>query len=183
MLRAVGQSPVTTITASSPRQVILAQAEFQDTLKRMQTRGWHWNTLLTTSPAPDGSKNINVPSTYLSVDVSPYGSDRCLDIIKVDTLLFNVTDDTDEFDSTLELSVVIERSLAEVPQAFYEWAVAEASRLFHAATHGDATRDRELRADEQNARALARKEEFRTKDANALRNSTAVRRNTYRFPY
>ncbi len=182
MLRAVGQTPVTSITASSPRQVLLAQAEFAAVVKRIQTSGWHWNTLRTTSPAPDGSSNITVPSTYLSVDVDPYGSDRCEDIIKVGDLLFDRGNDTDEFSSTLEILAVVERALADIPDAFYEWMVAEASRRFHASTHGDPARDRELRSDEQVARGAARKEEFRTRDANRLTNSKVIRRHTFQYP-
>ena len=182
MLRAVGQTPVTSITATSPRQVLLAQAEFAAVVKRIQTSGWHWNTLRTISPAPDGSSNINVPSTYLSVDMDPYGSDRCLDVIKVGTLLFDRGNDTDEFSGTLEILAVVERDLADIPDAFYEWMVAEASRRFHASSHGDPKRDRELRADEQVARGAARREEMRTRDANRLHNSRAIRRNTFKFP-
>jgi len=180
ILRAVGTSPVTAITASSPRQVLLAQAEWQATLKRMQSVGWHWNTLRTISNDPDPvTKQIALPGTYLGVDVDPLGCDRELDVVKVSGVLFDRANDTDEFDSTLELIATIERPIDEIPQTFYEWAVAEATRRFHSATHGDPKRDRELRSDERDARAMARAEEMRTFDANALRYNKAVARRTY----
>lgn len=182
MLRATGQAPVTAITATSPRQVLLAQAEFLSTVKKIQTIGWHWNTLRTISPAPDGSGQITVPNTYLGVDTDPIGADRCENIIMVGLELFDIRNDTNVFSSTLELEVIVERTLAQIPNSFMEWIIAEATRRFHAATHGDGGRDRELRSDEATARSQARAENMRTSDSNALRHNRTIRRHTYKFP-
>ena len=184
MLRAVGQVPVTSITASSPRAVLLAQAEWQAAMKEIQTMGWHWNTILTISNEPDGvTSQISLPSSYLHVDVDPQGCDRTRDIVQVSGILYDRENDTDEFDSTLELLAVIERPIDEIPEVFYQWMVKKATRRFHAATHGDPQRDRQLRADEEEARAAARTDEMRTRDGNALKRKMATLRNTHKYYY
>ena len=184
MLRAVGQTPVTTITASSPRAVLLAQAEWQAAMKEIQTMGWHWNSLLTISNEPhEVTSHISIPSEYLAVDVDPNGCDRDRDIVKVSDILFDRENDTDEFSSTLELLAIIERPIEEIPEAFYQWMVKRATRRFHAATHGDPGRDRELRADEEEARAAARADEMRTRDGNSLKRKMATLRRTHKYNY
>ncbi len=166
ILQSVGTRPVTALTASSPVDVLLAQQLFADTTRQRQLHGYSWNRIYTDTADPDGSNNIVIVSSWLRVDSR--GVDALEDVVKVDTLLFDRLNDTLEFDSSLEVTVLIERTLAEIPEDFIEWIIAEASRKFQAIQQGDARRDSQLRADERDAKSIAMVGELRNVDANIL---------------
>lgn len=164
ILGKVGTSPVTAISASSPPDVLLAQSLFLEVLKDRQAEGYYWNTLYTTTPDPDGSGVITVSSSWLSVDTR--GANRNTHVVQVGLELFDVENDTNVFDGALEVIVIVERDLSDVPHTFVGWVIAEAARKFQAIQVGDSQRDQQLRADEMEAKAKAMADDISDADVN-----------------
>lgn len=182
ILQAVGTRPwVGAISSTSPLDVQLAQQMFNDTMRQRQLKGYQWNRIATETAAPDGSNEIVIVSTWLRVDTR--GADAFRDVVKIDTKLYDRDNDTFEFTQASGLKVValVERTLAEIPEAFIEWIIAESARKFQAVVQGDATRDRQLRADEMDAKAIAMTEELRNVDANILNGTGPARNAVFRL--
>ena len=178
ILQSVGTRPVTAISASSPADVLLAQQLFSDVTRERQLRGYHWNRIYTETGDPNGSNEIVLDSTWLRVDTR--GTDAHRDVVKIDTKLFDRDEDTYEFSGKLDVTVLVERSLAEIPEDFIEWIIAEAARKFQAIQQGDARRDQQLRADEIAAKRIAMAGELRNVDANILNGYGGARNAVYR---
>jgi hypothetical protein len=178
ILQSVGTRPVTTLLATSPVDVLLAQQIFSDVTRERQLHGYHWNRIYTKTVAPDVSGFIAVSSTWLRVDTR--AEDSITDVVKVGLQLFDRINDTNVFTSALKVTVLVERALTDIPEEFIEWIIAESSRKFQAIQQGDARRDGQLRGDERDAKAIAMTGELRNVDANILNGYGPARSATHR---
>ena len=104
MLGHIGESPVNSITNTSalPISAVTAISVLDETSREVQSEGWHFNIEDEVTLSPDGNGNINLSDDILEIDAT----DITIDIVQRGSTLYDRTDNTDIFDSDLEVTLI-----------------------------------------------------------------------------
>jgi hypothetical protein len=171
MLGSIGQTPVNTLDASGIPDVTRALRYLREALLDVQARGWSWNTdkNYELQPNPDGL--IVIPTGALEVDPS----DKSVTVVvrrnpNTDNLsLYNVDDQTFEFDEAVEVDIIWGFAFEDIPQAARTYVAIAASRKFQAQTVSSGVLDGFNQADEDAAWRRLDRMERRVRDTNSFR--------------
>lgn len=130
MLRAIGESPINTLTDSGNVDAELAHQTLETTSRTVQERGWYWNTMegLTLSVNPQTGE-IALPRNCLKVDT--VGQDQCdYPVVQRGRRLFNKKTNTYSFPKALKVDLVEFLTFEELPQAARTYITYSSVRKF-----------------------------------------------------
>ncbi len=129
MLAGIGESPVNTVDDNGVVDAVLARMQLRATMRRVQERGWHWNTdpgLVLPRTFPEGF--VNVPPNTLKVD--PTGPDKGLDIAQRGTRLYDRRKHTYSFEQSLTVNLISLLPFDEMPEAGRQFVALSSARKF-----------------------------------------------------
>lgn len=155
ILKACGQRPPSAagLETGSYTMVGNAEAVLDEASRKIQARGWFFNTRREVELTPDGSDNIAEPTGALSVvPRRDYASRR---IARINGLLFDVDNNTDEFDGPVTVDYVFEATFSEIPSVIADYIVAEAAIEFNVRFVKNLIIDQNLRIRRAEAKTIA----------------------------
>lgn len=166
MLRAIGESPINTVSDSGNVDAELAQQTLETISRTVQERGWYWNTMegLTLSVNPITGE-IALPRNCLKVDT--VGEDnRNYPVAQRGRRLFNKKTNSYKFDKALKVDLVEFLTFEELPQATRTYITYSAIRKFQEDRVGSDTLAKFQIEDEKAAWAAMLNAESEARDAN-----------------
>jgi hypothetical protein len=128
MLEAVWESPVSTLEVSGIASVALAKRVLDESLRSIQSRGWHFNTDLDLTLTPDVNGELALPANTLRVD--SYGDDKDRDVAHRGTRLYDRDDHTYVFTKPIQVEIVYLLEFEECPQCVRTYVALMAERVF-----------------------------------------------------
>ena len=141
ILEVIGQSPVNSLRNQSDLDVSTARRMLAGENKRVQSKGWGFNTEENSELTPDAFSGVIAYShSYL----------RMLDPQSLTTYVnrsgrvYDTVARTDRFTASIFVDLVVARSLAEMPVCFRELIVCTAATRFNSSRFGDPDIARDL---------------------------------------
>lgn len=175
MLAGIGESPVSSVDDNGVVDAVLARMQLRATSRRVQERGWHWNTdpgMVLPRTFPDGF--INVPANTLKVDsTSP---DQDVDVVQRGTRLYDRRSHTYSFETALTVNLVSLLPFNELPEAARQFITIASARKFQEDRVGSTESSGFNRRDELMAWSALCDAEAETADYNVLSDSYSVAR-------
>nr|WP_294850041.1 hypothetical protein [uncultured Sphingomonas sp.] len=174
MLMSIGQAPVNTLAVSGIKDVNIAKAELTKVSRRIQSRGWNWNTDEAYELSPDIDGVIAVPTGALKLDAS----DNFTNIVqrrhptKNVMALYNRDERTFEFASPVPVKIVWGFAFEDLPETARAYVATSAGRKFQSRVIGSQILDRFQAEDEATAWVLLEREERASRDTNMFRGSS-----------
>lgn len=178
MLLSIGQAPVSTLSVTGIKDVNIAKAELTKVSRRVQSRGWNWNTDDDYELLPDADGYVKVPSEALKVDASdPYTN---LVVRRHDTkgpCLYNRDERSFLFPrgKAVKVSVVWGFGFEDLPETARCYIATSAGRKFQSRVIGSQILDRFQAEDEQRAYILLEREERASRDTNLFRRNAGLK--------
>ena len=111
LLTTIGEQPVNTLTGNQVTDVTIAQDVLNEVNREVQAQGWHFNTEQQVPLVRDASNHVNIPADTARIDVREY------DVVVRSGKLFNLTDRTYEFSSTIKADIVYYQDFDDLPEA------------------------------------------------------------------
>lgn len=176
ILRASGEYPVSTLTITGSNDVTMAIQVLDEATIHAQLPGLNCNTIYT-SVSPDSSGRILIDNNTISIDTRDVDMGRnVVQRGRNPTYLFDVDNDTDQFEIGTSIKVRIVKNLAfeDLPTADQFMVVDVASRSYQMATVGDVNQDRILQEMSIMSRALGRAANMRSLDGGFTRNTKSA---------
>jgi hypothetical protein len=179
MLRTIGESPVSTIEDNGVIDAVTARQQLRNTSRRVQARGWHWNTekaLVLVRSFPEGE--VKVPANTLKVDT--VGPSAGVDVTLRGNRLYDRTKHTFAFDTSLTVDLVAFLRFEELPENARQYITIAASRKFQQDTVGSDTLSNFNLRDELMALVALQDEEAANADYNIFTGDPTVTGMIYR---
>lgn len=129
LLDTIGESPINKIEDDGLVDAVKARAQLRNTSRRVQAKGWHWNTdpaLVLPRSFPSGE--VRVPLNTLKVDT--VGPSAGIDVVQRGVRLYDRQRSTYSFDGPLTVSLVTMLPFEELPEAARQYITLSASRSF-----------------------------------------------------
>tara|TARA_Y100000589_G_scaffold307047_1_gene322329 strand:- start:5994 stop:6626 length:633 start_codon:yes stop_codon:yes gene_type:complete len=179
MARRLGKHPPAGLDTGGNSLQAQLERVLDDASNSVQSEGWFWNTKHNITVTPTGSKiQVNQLENVADIGVSPIyatifhvdtdGTDSNVNVVRNGDYLYNLTDNTDTFTSSIKLTYTYKREFENVPEAFQSWIIALASFNYNRHYIGDKSSDGALQVEMQDARRQATREEIRSADVNVL---------------
>lgn len=135
MLATIGESPVNTLEDNGVVDAVLARAQLTAMSKRMQAKGWHWNTDKDFRLAPSfPSKEIKVPRNTLRIDTT--GSSAGVDVVLRGQRLYDRRKHTFQFDQALVVDLVSFLPFEDLGETARQYLMLASARKFQQAQVG-----------------------------------------------
>lgn len=174
----IGEEPVSQTDTSGASDAASAYRSLVNESRAVQELGWAFNREFDYPLAPDGIGLIYLPNNTLFVDPSAYISG---DIVQRGNRLYNRTDHTFVFDSTIKAEIILMLDYTDLPSYARSYIAIKAARKFQKAVLGSDSIDKLTLADEQRALATMVSRELNAGDYNYL-DATDTRRALRRRP-
>ena len=169
LLTTIGESPVNTLTGNQVTDVTIANQVITEVSREVQAQGWHFNTEDRVLLSRDVANNIIIPSDVARIDTPNFNT-----TIRGGKL-FNLTDRTYVFSSSVEASIVYFQDFAVLPEVVKNYISTRASRIFSDRMLNSETIHKMVSRDEQKALTDLKAFESDTADFNMM-DSYAVAR-------
>ena len=168
MLMSIGEAPVNRLDNPGVIDAVQAKAVLLEENRAVQSQGWHFNTRrrVTLFPQSFAPKYIYVPENTLSVDT--VDEDQWTDVALHGDKLFDVVNNTYEFDRNLKVDLILLQPFENIPQQARHYITLRAARIFQIRTVGSGTLSDLTQNDEYRAHAALRQLENRRADWNAF---------------
>jgi hypothetical protein len=127
-LFAIGESPVNTVEDSGLVDAVVALRTLGNVSREVQQKGWHWNTEINFSLAPDTDGFLQLPASTLKVD--SVGSDQSVDVVQRGNRLYDRANHTYVFSRPLTVELVVMLAFEEIPEAARNYIALRAARRF-----------------------------------------------------
>lgn len=137
LLHTIAESPVNSVLTGSV-DVVLARQILSANSRRVQSKGWHWNTdagLVLVRELPSGE--IKVPQNTLRVD--SWGVDSCVDVVQRGQRLYDRGRRSYTFARALCVKLVSYLPFDEIPEAARQHVTYAAARQFQEGRVGSET--------------------------------------------
>lgn len=174
MLMSIGQAPVSTLNVSGIHDVNIAKAELLKVSRRIQSRGWNWNSDDDYKLNPDADGVVLVPTGALRVDAEdPFDN---FVVRRHDTkglALYNRDENTFVFPvgTPVPVKVVWGYAFEDLPETARCYIATSAGRKFQSRVIGSQILDAFQAEDEMRAWVLLEREERASRDTNVFRAS------------
>ena len=155
MLSAIGEAPVNSLSSG------LVEAEIAETVlntvdREVQSMGWHFNTELNKSFAPDTSGNIILGTDILRADATLEAESP--DLVQRGLKMYDRKNHTFNIGANTNLDVVVQLTFNDLPEVAKRYITLRATRIFQDRIVGSNTlHDFQIRDEE---RALFELKEF-----------------------
>lgn len=173
MLEAIGESPVSTLSNAGLQDAAVAYQTLKNTLRRVQTLGWSWNTDLSWTFYPDDDGFIQLPANTLKADT--VGASESIDAVIRGQRLYDRVNHTYVFSGPVTVELVSALSFEELPESARQYVMISAGRTFVEGVVGSDTLSAFTRRAEQLAWAALMSEEGENGDYNYLTGSAVAR--------
>lgn len=168
MLRAIGESPVSTLVGDVGVDVVTAKQTLATIMKSVQTEGWQFNTEYGYPLQRDGNNEITVPGNAASVDVvKGYYGDN--DPVLRGTKLYDRKNHTYTFDADLKATIIFLLPFEEMPESARHYIAYRATRKFQDDMVGSNDLNRYNARDEMTARIVFENDQAEDEDLNFIR--------------
>lgn len=176
ILSVIGESPVSTLDVIEAADAAIALNVLREVSRRVQKKGWHWNTEVDLTVTPDtDTGEIVLAANTLRVD-SVSGTFGPSDILERGGRLYNRADHTYEFTQPFNVTSVVLLSFDELPEAARDYIAIRAARTYQQRQLGSVTLNNFSAQEEKDALAALEEAEASTADFNVLRNSPSLSR-------
>lgn len=167
MLRAINESPVSSLSGDIGVDVVTAKATLNEVMRAVQTEGWAFNTEYKYPLKRDASGNISVPANALVVDVNSrqYAG---IDPVLRGTKLYDRMNHTFTFTVDLEARIIFGLNFTDMPQSARHYVTYRAARKFQDDSLGSSDLHQFNVRDEAYARALFVNDQAEDEDLNYL---------------
>ena len=169
LLTTIGESPVNTLTGNQVTDVTIANQVITEVSREVQAQGWHFNTEDKVVLSRDVANNIIIPSDVARIDTPNFNT-----TIRGGKL-FNLTDRTYVFSSSVEASIVYFQDFAVLPEVVKNYISTRASRIFSDRMLNSETIHKMVSRDEQKALTDLKAFESDTADFNMMDNFAVAR--------
>lgn len=145
--------------------------------RELQARGWHFNSKRNVQLTAGSDGRIAISTIEGSREIFQIDSDAedaHIDVVRQDSVLFNLTDNTDQISSlkvqyTYKVDLTVDAGNDPVvPESFRNWVVAKAARRFDRSYNKEDRMMQVLMAEEQLAQSNFFREEMRNADVRVL---------------
>ena len=169
LLTTIGEQPVNTLTGNQVTDVTIAQDVLNEVNREVQAQGWHFNTEQQVPLVRDASNHVNIPADTARIDVREH------DVVVRSGKLFNLTDRTYEFSSTIKADIVYYQDFDDIPEQAKHYITNRAARIYADRMINSETINKMTSRNEQ--RALIELKEFEgdTGDYNMMDNYSVSR--------
>jgi hypothetical protein len=174
MLRGAGESPVSTLIDDGVNDVSMAVAILDETNQMLQIDRQSFNTEDTTL-SPDNDGNIYINADTLFVDTRGDHANISIAVRGSPPRLYNLDDNTYEWDEDLQVKITILVPFDDVPTATQYEICDMAARVYQMQTMGDPTQDAILSQISMRSQIRSRANEMRQSDYSMLRKSKIAR--------
>jgi hypothetical protein len=138
MLGTIGDAPINSIeTGSLPAEVQTAVNILHETSRKVQTRGWNFNSESDFELSKNANGNINLPGNTLKVDLTIEDWQR--NVVQRGLRLYDRQNHTYVFTSNVKVDLVMFLSWDELPESAREYIKIRAARIFQARNFGSDT--------------------------------------------
>lgn len=165
-LSSMGEPTVNSINGAAV-DAQMASDLIDETTTSVQSIGWHWNKQKMTLTPSATTKNIELPENFLRVDAV----DHNIDVVRRGNRLFNVTDRSFSFDSSVEVEIVVRLNFNELPYPAAYYIAMRSARLLQQRLLGNDMLYKFNVQDEQQAWTALLQDEIEISDLNMLRDS------------
>jgi hypothetical protein len=179
ILAVIGESPVSTLENIEAADAAIALNVLREVSRRVQKKGWHWNTEIDMTVTPNGSDLIVLATNILRID-SVTGCFAPGDIIERGGQLYNRAESTYEFSEAFDVTAVVLLPFDELPEAARDYITIRAARTYQQRQLGSVTLNNFSEKEEKDALATLEDAEAETADYNILTNNRASA-GMYRF--
>ena len=185
MLSAVGEPPVNSLADQKNADAAIANNILTEISREVQTHGWHFNTQDKVTLTPDSTtKYINLTDNMVRVDIDYWTSSEGIssvnpadnrDVTQRGDRLFNRTDNTYEFTSSVKATVIYIFDWTELPEPARRYIAVRAARIFQDRMVGSTNHHTFTQQDEIRALALLKEFEGDTADHSIFNNHDVFR--------
>lgn len=166
IIGAMGEAPVDTLEDNENVDIMNALRMLEAGLKEVQVNGWTFNTINDFVLIPDEeTKRILWDNTILYIQFNEKRIVR-----KRGDYLYDVTNNTDQFEAPLTAKVIQYVPFEEMPQVFRQYITVRVARRFVARYLGDPTIMQELQQEEAQAYMQMMEAEITLEKSNILTN-------------
>jgi len=128
MLTAIGEIPVSSITAATTNDVSIAINILEATSREVQSKGWYFNTDLNYTLSPNNSNNIELPANTLRVELE--GSSRSNNYVERNRKLYDRYNNTFTITSPVKTTIVWYLEFENIPEVARHYITIRAARIF-----------------------------------------------------
>lgn len=130
MLSAIGEAPVSSLTGSVTSTVAIARNILANESRKLQVKGWHFNTDTNYPLVPDGDGYIMIPEAIVKVDLPVHYYGHKYDPVQRQGKLYDRKNHTYIWDETLKAEVMWLFEFDELPEVYRQYIAIRASRIF-----------------------------------------------------
>lgn len=177
MLRAIGESPVSTLEGPMGMDVPMAEATLDEVSGAVQTEGWKFNTEYEYPLPLDGDKKIPIPQNALEVHI-PRGLYTNIDPVVRGGFLYDRKNHTYVFDQTLKAKIIFGLAFDELPESARYYITVRACRRLQDVSLGSESLHKFSQRTETMARARFVEQHSDDEDLNMIRDTPDFRRIT-----
>jgi hypothetical protein len=164
MLRAVGEAPVSNISVGANTALIQVAVDLlRDTNRKVQERGWDFNSESEVELDLDVDGKAVVPGNALSVDTTEREWDR--ELVVRGLKLYDKKNHTYVLTRKPKCDIIYYLPWEELPEAARQYITVKAARIFQQAKVGSETLYSFTKADEEEAEARMAEHEAESLDA------------------
>ena len=168
MMARIGELPVASIESTGLADVVLAVDTLRRESRRVQSKGWHWNTEKGCVLSRNGSNEIVLPAGTVSVDTTD--EDSYINVVQRGSRLYDTENHRYTFEKNLKVNLTVLLPFEELPEIARNYITVKASRVFAAGNSGAEAIPQFTREDEYALLADLKRQESRNADRNVLNN-------------
>lgn len=163
ILSAIGSDPVMSLEDNLDIDIVNARRLLLDTSRTIQRQGWDFNKVTKTLNPDKDTKKISWDNTIISLT-----SDDDNTYVKRGEYLYDLTNDTYEFDKGIEVTIIYGVDFEDLPDCFKNYVTAKTALDFQSRYFGDTTVTQDLSMAMQMAWQDIVSYDINMSDANAL---------------
>ena len=182
ILSTIGEPPINSLTGQQNQDAAIARNILSEISREVQSQGWHFNTLYNISLSPDSNKHIILSNEVVRVDndtsvprdgsVSTVNESRS--VIQRGNKLFDKTNNTFEFSTSIRLTLVYLYPFEELPEPARRYVNIKAARVFQDRLVGSQKGNMFTMQDEMKALSILKEYEGDTADHSIFDNKDVV---------
>lgn len=159
ILRMVGEAPVNSTNLSDLAPGAQAQTLLRQISRSVQSQGWYFNTRVDKELTPGSNGKILLSANTLAIEPT-----RSSDVLLIrGNLLYNMTEETDEFLSPVRATLIVGLEFDELPETFKEYITMLAGMRYTASYSKSDIEFRFSENEVQEVRARCMGEELRNR--------------------
>jgi hypothetical protein len=163
MLACVGETPINTLLGNLTANVQIAVDLLRSTSRKVQTRGWNFNTEEDYELSLDSDSKIPLPGNALEIDLTT--EDGTVDPIMLGDFLYDKKGHTFVFSQSKKCTIIFFRTWEQMPESARDYIKVKAARIYQDQTVGSQEHHLFSQQDEIEAYSLLQSSNAESTDA------------------